>query len=251
MDTYSAFDYLCSDPFFIQGLGHLRCPTLRDIRHIRYQVFTLYMNIISVPLATYLETGGFLAEYEKLPASRQAEYTLFNLLVCSTPQLLLDLIRFFTADSVAFDADNCSFLIYTEQNGEQVTTGLINNDNFEMFRTQMQRILGMKKPEEKELAFKNDYARQLYEMFQKNEREHKKDADENYSLDNMIRKFCVNNKTGINLLNVWDLTYYQFLVMFHEYTNARQYDYYDLLAANTFSFKKAGDYKPLEYMKKL
>ncbi len=251
MNNYSAFDYLSGEPLHIQGMGHLKCPTLRDIRRIQYQVFTLYMNIISVPLETYLETSGFLPEYQSLPESERAEFTLFNLLVCSTPQLLYQLICFFVSDSVSFDADNCSFLIYLEQNGDKTQTGTIDNDNFEAFRTEVQRLLGVKKPDEQEPVFKNDYARKLYEMFQKNEKVKKVETDDNYSLDNMVRKFCTHNKTGINLLNVWDLTYYQFLISFQEYTTARQHDYYDHMAANTFSFKKTSDYKPLDYMKKI
>lgn len=251
MEHFSAFDYLCNEPFFINGIGHIKCPTLRDIRLIHYQVFALYMNIISVSFESYLETSGLLADYEALNDAQKADYTMFHLLAVSSPELLCEIIRFFVCDLVAFDADNCTFLIYTEQNGDRKTLGTIHNGNFETFRLEVQRLLGIKKPEEKEPQFKNDYARKLYEMFQKNEKEQKKDADDNYSLDNMIRKFCTHNKTGINILNVWDMTYYQFLVMFHEYSSGRQYDYYDNMAANTFSFKKTSDYKPMDYMKKI
>lgn len=250
MNTYSPFDYLSSEPIYVQGMGHLKCPTLRDIRRVHSQVFTLYMNIVSVPLETYLETSGLFPEYQRLPENERAEYTLFNLLVLSTPQLLLELIRFFVSDHVSFDADDCTFLIYTEQNGDKTQTGTIHNDNFEAFRFEVQRLLGVKKPDEQAPVFKNEYARKLYEMFQKHEKVKKAEPDDTYSLDNMIRKFCTHNKTGINLLNVWDLTYYQFLISFQEYTNARQHDYYDHVAANTFSFKKTSDYKPLDYMKK-
>lgn len=67
----------------------------------------------------------------------------------------------------------------------------------------------------------------------------------------MIKKYCTHNKVGINILNVWDMTYYQFMQMFNEYCNGRQCDFNDLMAANTFSYKKSTDYNPLEYIKKL
>ena len=105
--------------------------------------------------------------------------------------------------------------------------------------------------EEQEQKFKNNTAKKLFEKLQKHAKEQKKKADENYTLDNMIKKYCTHNKVGINILNVWDMTYYQFSTMFNEYCNGRQCDFNDMMAANTFSYKKSTDYKPLDYIKKL
>jgi len=250
MTNYSSFDYLCNEPFFIEGIGNVKCPTLRDIRKIKYRVFTLYINILTMSLETYLKTSNTLSEYQKLSSVQQADFTLYNVLVISSSQLLQELISFFINGTAVFDVDTLSFSIYEDHDDEKMLVGNIDNNNFEIFQTEIQRILGLKNPEQKQPAFKNDYARQLYEMFQSNEQNIKKNSDENYEIDNMILKFCTHNKTGINILNVWDMTYYQFSVMFREYNIARQYDYYDCMAANTFSFKKSSDYKPMDYMKK-
>ena len=67
----------------------------------------------------------------------------------------------------------------------------------------------------------------------------------------MIKKYCTHNKVGINILNVWDMTYYQFMHMFNEYCNGRQCDYSDMIAANTFSYKEASDYKQMLWIEKL
>ena len=52
-------------------------------------------------------------------------------------------------------------------------------------------------------------------------------------------------------MNVWDMTYYQFMKMFLEYRMGRQADINDMMAANSFSFKNSKDYKPMEYMNKI
>ena len=36
MKGFSDYDYLCDEPYFYEGIGHVKCPTLRDIRKITY-----------------------------------------------------------------------------------------------------------------------------------------------------------------------------------------------------------------------
>ena len=83
------------------------------------------------------------------------------------------------------------------------------------------------------------------------QKEKQTSADDDYTLSNMIVKYCTHNKVGINILNVWDMTYYQFMKMFLEYRMGRQADINDMMAANSFSFKNSKDYKPMEYMNKI
>lgn len=47
------------------------------------------------------------------------------------------------------------------------------------------------------------------------------------------------------------MTYFQFITMFGEYCKGRQCDISDAIAANSFSYKKSSEYRPMEYMKKL
>ena len=63
--------------------------------------------------------------------------------------------------------------------------------------------------------------------------------------------FIGTEGNGINILNVWDMTYYQFMKMFLEYRMGRQADINDMMAANSFSFKNSKDYNPMEYMNKI
>ncbi len=248
MNGYSSFDYLCNEPFLINGIGSIRCPTLRDIRRLTYLQFCFYLNMLSAST----EDSAKLCVPETESCNHQEGNTksLYGLLLYENPQLLLGILHFFLSDSIEFDRDTSSFLTFSQdREGNKHFNGHIGSDNFNLFCDAVLCIMGIQKPEDRELKFKNKHAAKLYEKLKNNPLSKKKKQDADYSLDNMVRKFCTHNKSGINILNVWDMTYYQFISMFGEYQNARQCDFNDMMAANTFSYKKSSDYKPLDYMR--
>ena len=242
MNMYSSFDYLCNEPFYLDGIGHVTCPTLRNIRTITYQIFSLYLNTLAMSREEYLHLYG-------LPENCKDTY--YHLLLYGNTQIFFGLLSFFLTGEIEFAKETETLEIYEQVNGERTHTGQIGEHNFEQFRLEMQRILGIKKTDETEPKFKNHLAENLFQKMQRHSAKQQKQADANFEFDNMIRKYCTNNKVGISILNVWDMTYYQFTCMFAEYCNARQCDFNDRMAANTFSYKKSSDYQPMEYMKKL
>lgn len=243
MDLYSSFDYLCNEPYFVPEIGNLKCPTLRDIRKITYRIFHFYVDLIALSPPDYQKLFG---------SEGNTTTSLYILLLTKNPHLLIGLLNFFLEDTWEFDENTASFSIYeTPSNREKQLTGHIGNDNFDDFRNELKHILGISPAKEVKPKFKNNAAKELFKKLQKNNLKKDKLQDENYTLDNMILKFCTHNKTGIHILNVWDLTYYQFIRLFEEYCNARQCDFNDLMAAHTFSYKNSADYHPLEYIQKL
>lgn len=251
MNVYTEFDYLCNEPFYIEDIGTIKCPTLREIRKTTYNIFSLYLNIASISFEDYLKSINILEKYNALSDEDKRNNTMFNILLSSEPNIIIGMLKVFLLEDFEFDQSSISFTTFEIVDGEKQIVGHIGNDNFDQFRTRLQLILGIKKDDEKEIRFKNKTARKLFEKLKKNKEKQKKKQDENYTLDNMIKKYCTHNKVGINILNVWDMTYYQFMSMFTEYCNGRQCDFNDMMAANTFSYKKSTDYKPLEYMKNL
>lgn len=249
---YSSFDYLCNESFYIDGIGNIRCPTLRDIRKITYKLFMVYLEMLSLNHEEYLKVSDLYDKYNDLNESDKDKNSLFYLLLYGNPDLLFGMISFFVVGGIKFNKETYQFDIFKIENEINEPIGHIGNHNFENFRLQVQLILGISDAQEKEPRTKNTLAKEMYEKFQKhNAKQKNKKNDENYTLDNMIRKYCTHNKVGINITNVWDMTYYQFISMFSEYCNARQCDFNDMMAVNTFSYKKSSDYKPMDYMKKL
>lgn len=251
MIKYSSYDYLSNLPFYIEGIGNIKCPTLRNIREITYSLFSIFLNVIEMKLEDFLKVSGLLENYNTLNETQKDEISLYVMLMSQKPELIYELISFFICDDISYNPDTFEFEIHQINDEKKTIIGHINNENFEYFRMQVRYILGVERKSEQTPIFKNKLAKKMFERLQKHKAEKQKENDENFSLDNMILKYCTNNKVGINILNVWDMTYYQFTKLFSEYMNARQCDICDMMAANTFSYKNSSDYKPMEYMKKL
>lgn len=262
MKGYSDFDYLCNEPYFYNGVGHIKCPTLREIRQITYGQFNIFLNYISITQKQFLETFQLTEKFNSLSDEEKGKNTVYNLLTfeMNRADFLTYMIDFFVVEDIQYDQENNVFLIGNiEENddGNKIfnTTGYINNENFDEFRAFLQVILGMKSEREVEKPrYKNKAAQKIAEKIAKHKSQKKEKqtpVDEDYTIPNMIVKYCTHNKVGINILNVWDMTYYQFMKMFLEYRVGRQADINDMMAANSFSFKNSKDYKPMEYMNKI
>lgn len=243
MSSYTPYDYLWPEPYMVDGIGKIKCPTLTEIRNMTYNMFCCYLNM------TLATADEFISSFH-IDDGLSKDLSLYSIFILTNPQLLLHYIRaFITNDIVKFNEKEMSVEIIDIINGSESFVGKINESNFESFRNSVALALGLKNVSEKPLKFKNDHALKLREKFKKNTKSHT--ADPNYSLDNMILKFCTFNKTGINMLNVGNLTYYQFTQLFNEYVHARQSDYGDSIAANTFSYNDSKDYKSTMWIEKL
>ena len=245
ISLYTNFDYLCNEPFFIDGVGTVKCPTLRDIRTITFKVFALFQNIIDITLESYLKS--FKTTFDEPDEKPSESISLFRILLYDNSSILFSMIKFFILDEIEFNQDtNCIdvFNYYQVKNESDVFNqkriiGHIGEDNFDTFRDELRCLLGMNSFEEEKPKFAKGtekLAQTMFNRFRENALKSKKNKnkDRNYTLDNMICKYCTHNKVGINILNVWDMTYYQFISMFNEYLNGRKHDFNDMMAANTF-----------------
>ena len=258
MGLYDDFDYLCNEPYYIPNIGTIVNPTLRDIRKITHGIFTLYVSICAISLSDYLEQCGLKEKYDQLSEEEKEKNNLFTCLLFTNTKLLFSIVDFFIQDKVEFNEDDMSFYIYNEEtddNGEinKQVIGIINSDNFDIFRNEVLKILGLKQIEVKKPKYKTERARLLAEKIAKAKSQLPKATkqDESMALDNLIKKYCTHNKVGINILNVWDMTFYQFNTMFSEYNVGRQMDFNDAMASNSFSFKESSDYNPMLWIEKI
>lgn len=248
MNIYTPFDYLCNEDFYFPDIGFLHSPTLRDIRKITYNLFMMLVSAVTMPLEELKSSSA--GSVDQIRGDEAGGYSRFDFLLTYNASLLSSLLCFFINGRLRYRPDQKIFLVEDEDNGSFKAAGHVGNDNFDKLCLELTRLLGVAK-EARDEKFKNEYARKMYARMQKKQKEAAARDEEAYSLDNMIRKFVTHNKTGINILNVWDMTYYQFTVLFQEYCSGRQYDINDLMAANTFSYKKGSDYKPFQYLKNI
>ena len=258
MELYNDFDYLCNEPYFIPNIGTIINPTLRDIRKITHGIFTLYVSICAISLSDYLEQCGLKEQYNQLSEEEKEKNDLFTFLLYTNPKLIFGIINFFIKDDVEFSQDELSFHVFSKNEDENIKderkeVGIINSDNFDIFRNEVLKILGLKQIETKKPKYKTKRAKMLAEKIAKAKAQLPKTSkqDENMAFDNLIKKYCTHNKVGINILNVWDMTFYQFNTMFTEYTIGRQMDFNDAMASNSFSFKESSDYNQALWMEKV
>ena len=80
MKGYSDYDYLCDEPYFYEGIGHVKCPTLRDIRRITYGQFNIFLSYISITRKQFLETFGLTEKFNSLSDEEKEKNTVYNLL---------------------------------------------------------------------------------------------------------------------------------------------------------------------------
>lgn len=239
-NSYDDFDLLCGTSFYFEEIGPVKSPTLRDIRKITYKWFTIYLNILSMSLDKYLEMYGIGEQYRSLPEEEKQTIDLFSLMMAYDQATLFHILSFFIDGQITFDKETACFLITGPDSADPV--GKIDRTNYGDFTEAVFTVLGIKKEPAKAASFKNERARQLAAKLDKGSMKKSQKPNKSYELANMIQKYCTHNKVGINILNVWDMTYYQFITMFNEYCSGRQADLNDAIAANTFSYSSASQY---------
>lgn len=230
---YTEYDYLSNESFFLDDIGNVKCPTLRDIRKITYSLFSVYVNLLTISKDEFLARENMLEKYNQLSDSQKEFNSIFRLLFTFTPTTLKDLVQHFSYGTVFLDINTMDIKIHDKN---RAVTGVINNSNFEYFRNSIASILGITNIETQKPKYKSERARILCEKLEKSKLKTHTSNDPNYTLDNMILKYCTYNTVGINMLNVWDLTYYQFIKLFCELVSAKEISYLNSIASNTFSF---------------
>lgn len=165
MGIYTEYDYLCNELFFVENIGLIKCPTLRDIRKITYRVWSNYIHTLTVTLYSYLEENDLTAKYEALNKSEMEKQTLFRLLLYGSTDFLFGMIRFFVSDNLElkFNPETESINVYeTSPIEENRCIGHIGNDNFETFRKHIKLIIGIEESDEKKPKFKSKRAQYIY-----------------------------------------------------------------------------------------
>jgi hypothetical protein len=251
------FDLIDNEPIYIDDIGTLSPPTLRKIKKLTFNVYQLYLFYATIKLNNYLEKTGLKDEYEKLDDLQKKDYSLYKLIIFDERVLHIfeELFNFFMIENVDFNKQTNTFVVwnyyYNDKTDENVkcVVGEINNDNFDDVRTYIAELNHLIDTDVKPEKYKNDRARKIMEKINKGKAELNKKSKYTLDLSHEISKFCADNKNGINILNVWDMTIYQFYDQFGEHSYLKQCDLQDKIYANTVSFSETSDYDPQMWTK--
>lgn len=232
------FDLLCGEPIYIDGVGHIKSPKLEDIKKINYKTYEALCYYMAIDLSMYLKITGLNEKYGLLSDKDKKANTLYNLI--ANNQEYIDAYKiifdFSIVEDVLFDYSDKIFKVYSTEDVNPVVVGYINGSNFDYIRDCLLKLNYLKPIEETVVKYKNERARKIAEKLAKNKAKKANENKDLLNLSKMISKFCTTNKTGINILNVWDMTVYQFYDQFSQYNHVRQADTQDMVYANSVNF---------------
>lgn len=191
------FELLSPDPVYIQNVGGILSPTLKDISSIGIRAYQFY-------LSTLLNT------YELLTANQQ------------TAELLQDIFNFFIREDVIYSAGPGCFAV--QNNGR--LTGMITKETYpQVCDLIFRRNAISPRPNEDFSKAKNKKALEIMQKLEKGRKEKARQTspDQNLELGNIISAVA-NKSYSLNILNIWDLTVFQVWDCFQRLSNNSIYE---------------------------
>ena len=222
-------DLLSGVPIFIDGVGHIRSPQIKELNPtvgIGIQQYTSYINLLSQnkeDLVNIID-GAFKKQAEML---RQLEKANTFDVISLQPffvSALIPAIEFFMCETVQWDNDKQVFITFDKKEGIEI--GSINRENYDNIRNGILKLnyIGADK-DQSPIKHGTDRAKKRWEVaqaFLKNESKKQK-GNESYRLGNIISKLSVF-PTGYTLLNIYELTVFQLYDQFVQYGYLRAMD---------------------------
>lgn len=231
----------------IDGVGFIKIPKLSEILKIKYSTYEFMCNHLVVNKEKYLDMYNLKDEYESLSDEKKQLNSLFNMIISNDEfrKIYLFIFSFFISENIEFDYNNISYVLF---NDSYEIVGKIDGSNFEDVRNCLLKINFLKVEEKvEEETYKNETARKWAEKLAK--AKEKRENKDKLSLGKMISKFCADNKNGINILNVFDLTIYQFYDQWIQHKYIRECNIKDMIFANTASYDDIKSYDSMLWLK--
>ena len=237
---FDYFDMLSGDPVYLEKVGHLRSPWLRELKPtsgIGYRAYNLYLNILSWDKEHLLKYDQ-LMQYRGASRLDRKCFNTFDVatLLPQTRELCRGVLSFFMVEELVWDERGRRYLAIAPDE-ESTAIGEINRDNFDEVRQLMLQFnfVGLDKDETPVATHTSDKAKELWEKtqgFLKEQAEAaKRDDKPEYHLSNIISKIC-SIHPSYNLLNIFDLTVFQLYDAFFQIGYMRSADLSEQIFSN-------------------
>lgn len=195
----SYFELLSPDPVYIENVGGILSPKLKDISLIGMKTYQYYLSLLLTELSVF----------DAFPSNPEISV------------LFQSALNFFIQEEVSFSArDNC-FLVQTD--GKLI--GTVTKDNYPIISDIICQRNSMKSRQSEDLSkVKNKKALEIMEKLQKGRAEKAKQTklDKNMELGNIISAVA-NKSQSLNILSIWDLTVFQLWDCFSRLSNNNIY----------------------------
>lgn len=179
------FDLLSPDPIYIQNVGGILSPTLRQISSIGIQMYRNYLSFLLMDSKLF----EMLISNEDLAGMLE---TVFN---------------FFIKENVTYSPQSNCFLV----SGDSTPTGFITKEIFPQICDLICQRNYIKSNRREDLSqIKNKKALDIMKKLQKGRKSAAKQSkeDKNMELGNILSAVA-NKSQSLNILNIWDLTVFQ------------------------------------------
>lgn len=243
---FDYFDMLSGEPIFLQGVGHIKSPLLRDIcpaSGIGYRQYNLYINFLSWDKEHLLKYDQIM-KYRGASKLNREQLEVFDIatLLKQTRELYRGVLSFFIVEDIVWDEANRRFAVCINEHDEdgtnrQIAVGEINRNNFDSVRKIIlqSNFIGLDKDEEP-VRHSSEKSKELWEKAQKYLEEQAKSSGDKedkpeYHISNIVSKLCAAHPS-YNLLNIFDLTIFQLYDSFFQFGYLRSSDLNERIFSN-------------------
>ena len=215
-------DLISGEPIFVEGVGHLRSPYLRELKPttgIGYELYSMYLSILEWDKNAFIKLITMGRNFDKEIIEKLEQADIFDLAVLKNQgELLRSAMAFFIVEEIEWNHDEHVYIVKTKEDAPKIV-GCIDRDNFEEVRKKILALnyIEVKEPK-KAIKHSSQKSKELWEQTQQflAEQKTKTAEDRRYVLGNIISKLCAAD-CGYTLLNIYDLTIYQLYDQFFQY----------------------------------
>lgn len=258
------FSLLSPLPYYIDNVGSVKSPTLREISKLGYSTYQYLVSNLLISVDSYYkmindsheeylcnftekEKENILhakTNYEKADEDIKHNTSIYSIIMLDNilAKSILCSLKFFFEDEITYNIDTNTFLLFNgsiNENNEKVLTGVINEKNYNhVIDIILQRLnISRKQDEYDNVKTKNKIAENILKKLRKANKKNKtipQKDDPKMEFGNIISSISSHSKT-LNILNVWDLTVFQ---LYDQFTRIK---YDDLYIRNSISVSIWGD----------
>lgn len=219
-------DYLSANsPFFCEGIGTMKSPTLRTIfdgKTDNLQTYYFAKTLVGDCRDDVVKMLSMLSDKAE-PSKNSSVFE--EIIKTETRQnLFAKVLSLFFENRIGYESSVGAFILLpADELKNDVLEGYVTKDTFNLYISIIGQLLHDTKslPEKQEdLSGKPPEVLKALEAFKKYENKEKSDSSKDYTLQNIISKMCVVG-SGYNLLNIYDLSIWQLLDQFQAYTQNR------------------------------
>jgi len=206
---------LLGSPFQIDNICSIKPLTLRQIVEIGHDKYNYYLSNLTAEVEDY-----------NIPNIDSSQYTYWDVLVTnmihgdiSYYQMIIEAINLFVGDRVEFDRENGWFC--TKEKNIRKEIKEINKEIFDEIRQVLRWQNCIEKKSQEKMA--NSKAEEIRQKILKGRQELNKKNKNEVTFDDLISVLAAHGN-NLNILNIWDLTMYQFNNQFNRMQMIEDYD---------------------------